>query len=65
MTVLDSLVVALTALRSNLLRSILTTLGIVIGVASVIILVAVGNGAAGEVNSSDHRAGDEHARHFP
>ena len=50
MTVLDSLMVALTALRSNLLRSILTTLGIVIGVASVIILVAVGNGAAGEVN---------------
>jgi putative ABC transport system permease protein len=50
MTVLDSLRVALTALRSNLLRSILTTLGIVIGVASVIILVAVGNGAAGEVN---------------
>ncbi|MCU0953797.1 MAG: ABC transporter permease [Hyphomicrobium sp.] len=50
MTFLDSLRVALTALRSNLLRSILTTLGIVIGVASVIILVAVGNGAAGEVN---------------
>ncbi len=50
MTVLDSVLVALTALRANLLRSILTTLGIVIGVASVIILVAVGNGAAGEVN---------------
>ncbi len=50
MTILDSLRVALTALRSNLLRSILTTLGIVIGVASVIILVAVGNGATGEVN---------------
>lgn len=50
MTILDSIQVALTALRSNLMRSILTTLGIVIGVASVIILVAVGNGAAGEVN---------------
>lgn len=50
MTVLDSLMVALTALKANLLRSILTTLGIVIGVASVIILVAVGNGAAGEVD---------------
>lgn len=50
MTIFDSVLVALTALRSNLLRSILTTLGIVIGVASVIILVAVGNGAAGEVN---------------
>lgn len=45
MTLLDSLQVALTALKSNLLRSILTTLGIVIGVASVIVLVAVGSGA--------------------
>ena len=50
MSLLDSLAVALTALRANLLRSILTTLGIVIGVASVIILVAVGNGAAREVD---------------
>jgi putative ABC transport system permease protein len=46
----DSLLVALTALRANLLRSILTTLGIVIGVASVIILVAVGTGASSEVD---------------
>ena len=49
MTLLDSLRIAWTALRSNLLRSILTTLGIVIGVASVIILVAVGSGARSEV----------------
>ncbi len=50
MTFLDSLKMALTALRSNLLRSILTTLGIVIGVASVIILVAVGSGARSGVD---------------
>lgn len=50
MTLTDSLVVAVTALRTNLLRSILTTLGIVIGVASVIILVAVGTGASSEVD---------------
>ena len=49
MTVFDSLRIAWTALKSNLLRSILTTLGIVIGVASVIILVAVGSGARSEV----------------
>lgn len=49
MTLMDSLRMAWTALRSNLLRSILTTLGIVIGVASVIILVAVGSGARSEV----------------
>lgn len=49
MTVFDSLRIAWTALASNLLRSILTTLGIIIGVASVIILVAVGSGARSEV----------------
>lgn len=37
--------IALTALRTNLMRSILTTLGIMIGVFSVILAVAVGNGA--------------------
>lgn len=49
MMFLDSFRIAWTALRSNLLRSILTTLGIIIGVASVIILVAVGSGARSEV----------------
>lgn len=49
MTILDSFLIAWTALRSNLLRSILTTLGIIIGVASVIILVAVGSGARTQV----------------
>jgi putative ABC transport system permease protein len=43
-TVLESLRIALRALRSNTLRSALTTLGIVIGVAAVIVLVALGNG---------------------
>ncbi len=37
--------VAITALRTNLMRSILTTLGVMIGVFSVIVAVAVGNGA--------------------
>ena len=51
MTIIDSLRIAWTALASNLLRSILTTLGIIIGVASVIILVAVGSGARSEVEA--------------
>ena len=50
MSVWDSIVIAVRALRVNLLRSVLTTLGIVIGVASVIILVAVGTGASSEVD---------------
>ena len=36
---------ALDALRANLLRSILTMLGVIIGVASVVAMVAVGSGA--------------------
>ena len=50
MSLWDSVLVAVGALRVNLLRSVLTTLGIVIGVASVIILVAVGTGASSEVD---------------
>ena len=50
MTLLDGILIALTALRANLLRSVLTTLGIVIGVASVIVLVAVGTGASSDVD---------------
>jgi putative ABC transport system permease protein len=39
------------ALRANLLRSVLTMLGIVIGVAAVIAMVAVGSGAQTQVDS--------------
>ena len=44
MNLLETARIALRGLRANRLRSALTTLGIVIGVASVIILVALGNG---------------------
>lgn len=40
-----NIAIAMTALRTNLMRSILTTLGVMIGVFSVILAVAVGNGA--------------------
>jgi len=43
--------VALDALRANRLRSALTMLGVVIGVAAVVILVAIGSGAKQEVES--------------
>ncbi len=45
MKVLDSFFDALRSLAANSLRSILTTLGIIIGVCAVIIMVAVSNGA--------------------
>jgi putative ABC transport system permease protein len=40
----ETLLGALRSLRSNRLRSVLTTFGIIIGVAAVIVLVALGNG---------------------
>jgi putative ABC transport system permease protein len=43
--------VAWEALRANKLRSGLTMLGVVIGVASVVLLVAIGTGARNEVTS--------------
>lgn len=42
---------AVTALRVNLLRSILTMLGIIIGVSAVIVMVALGAGAQQEVDA--------------
>ena len=42
---------ALAALRANKGRSILTTLGIIIGVAAVIAIVALGEGASASVAS--------------
>jgi putative ABC transport system permease protein len=43
--------IALRALRRNKLRSSLTALGIIIGVASVVAMVAVGNGAQARIES--------------
>ena len=44
--------VALCALRRSAMRSILTALGIIIGVAAVIAMVSIGNGAKSQVEAS-------------
>ena len=44
-------IIALRALRRNKMRSTLTALGIIIGVASVVAMVAVGNGAQARITS--------------
>jgi putative ABC transport system permease protein len=49
MNVVASIRIALEALRLNLMRSALTMLGIVIGVGSVITMIAVGSGAEAQV----------------
>ena len=48
---LNAFVLALREIRRNVLRSSLTALGIIIGVASVIIMVTLGNGATAQVRA--------------
>jgi putative ABC transport system permease protein len=47
----EILVVALQSLRQNIMRSILTMLGVIIGVGAVITVVALGEGARASVNA--------------
>ena len=48
---LNAFLLALREIRRNVLRSSLTALGIIIGVASVIIMVTLGNGATAQVRA--------------
>ncbi|HTF46448.1 MAG TPA: ABC transporter permease [Pseudonocardia sp.] len=50
MSIQEAFKVALRGLRANRLRSVLTMLGIMIGVAAVILLVALGNGTSARLN---------------
>lgn len=54
---LEIFLVALGAIRANLMRSALTTLGIVIGVSAVIAMVALGEGAQRQVEEQIERMG--------
>jgi putative ABC transport system permease protein len=49
MLVTEIIAVAFAAIRANAMRSILTTLGIIIGVAAVISMVSLGEGASQEI----------------
>jgi putative ABC transport system permease protein len=51
MRFLSTILVALRALRRNKLRSVLTALGIIIGVGAVIAMVSIGNGAEAQVEA--------------
>jgi len=57
MLILEIVMVALGAIRANALRSFLTTLGIIIGVAAVIAMVALGEGAQRRVQEQIQRIG--------
>jgi len=62
---LNTIKVALRALRRNVLRSVLTALGIIIGVAAVIAMVSIGNGAKSQVESSIANLGQNIITVFP
>jgi putative ABC transport system permease protein len=57
MLLLEVLMVSMGAIRANMLRSVLTTLGIVIGIAAVITMVALGEGAQQSVQEQINRLG--------
>ncbi|MCX6948460.1 MAG: ABC transporter permease, partial [Opitutae bacterium] len=56
---------ALRALRRSAMRSILTALGIIIGVAAVIAMVSIGNGAKSQVEASIASLGQNIISVFP
>jgi putative ABC transport system permease protein len=49
--------IAVAALRRNAMRTALTALGLIIGVAAVIVMVAIGNGAQSSIESQIRNAG--------
>ena len=57
--------VALRALRRSALRSVLTALGIIIGIAAVIAVVSIGNGAKSQVEASIASLGQNIISVFP
>ncbi|MBI2072818.1 MAG: ABC transporter permease, partial [Gemmatimonadetes bacterium] len=61
----EIVMVALQAIRANKLRSVLTALGIVIGVAAVITMVALGSGAQKAVQDRIQALGTNLLSIFP
>ncbi|HEY4300545.1 MAG TPA: ABC transporter permease [Candidatus Didemnitutus sp.] len=65
MRLFNTIRVALRALRRNTMRSILTALGIIIGVGAVITMVSIGNGARSQVEASIASLGQNIVTVFP
>ncbi len=70
MTLTDTIRTAVFALRGNWMRSALTSLGVIIGIAAVIVMVSVGQGTQSEIdklvsglgaNRLDIRSGSSHS----
>jgi putative ABC transport system permease protein len=65
MRILATLIIALRAIRRNKMRSILTALGIIIGVGAVIAMVSIGNGAKEQVEGQIASLGQNVITVFP
>ena len=65
MNILEFVKTALVALRLNKLRSLLTTLGIIIGVGSVIVMSAIGAGASKQIENQISSLGTNQLTIFP
>src|SRR5213593_1511755 len=57
MSIWMTFIVALKALRRNAMRTALTALGMIIGVAAVIVMVAIGTGASSSIQAQIRSAG--------
>jgi putative ABC transport system permease protein len=58
-------IISLRALRRNTMRTVLTALGVIIGVGAVITMVGLGEGARAEVEAQVHRLGQNVILVFP
>ncbi|MYC76991.1 FtsX-like permease family protein [Candidatus Poribacteria bacterium] len=57
MRIIEAVSVGISAIRSNKMRSLLTMLGIIIGVASVLAMIAIGDGAKAIVRQDAQKLG--------
>lgn len=60
MLFIENILLALAGLRTNILRTLLTMLGIIIGIASVIAIMTVGDSISGSVTASMESIGANH-----
>jgi putative ABC transport system permease protein len=65
MSLAEFIKTAMIALRRNILRSVLTTLGIIIGVGSVIVMSAIGGGASKQIEEQISSLGTNQLTIFP
>src|SRR5687767_4292576 len=65
MRIVATTIIAFRALRRNKLRSVLTALGMIIGVGAVIAMVSMGNGAKAQVESQIAGLGQNLITIFP